>query len=176
MSSRGGIDVAICPIRGNNLDTLGEVVDRSVNGLVVAGTQGRARSKVSAHASRVPVSQRADLHGSTLTSSTEETGHTAMLTILPRAKRLPLAIPIAYRMEGDEEWFQSRILNISESGVLFGPTGLEPGAHVEVMLSSPVQIGAMASGRLVCVAEVVRTTEVGAAAARFDECRFLLES
>ena len=99
-----------------------------------------------------------------------------MLTILPRAKRLPLAIPIAYRMEGDEEWFQSRILNISESGVLFGPTGLEPGAHVEVMLSSPVQIGAMASGRLVCVAEVVRTTEVGAAAARFDECRFLLES
>jgi len=32
----------------------------------------------------------------------------------------------------------------------------------------------MASGKLVCAAEVVRTTEDGSAAARFAECRFLL--
>lgn len=98
-----------------------------------------------------------------------------MSTNMPRATRLPLQIPIAYRTAEHEEWFQSRMLNISESGVLFEPTSLQPGTTVEVMFSSPVQIGSIASGQLVCVGEVVRTSETGAAAARFDACRFLLE-
>ena len=67
-------------------------------------------------------------------------------------------------------------MNLSESGVLFGPAELQPGAEVEVILSPPIQVGSMATGKQVCAAEVVRTTETGAAAARFDECRFLLES
>ena len=103
-----------------------------------------------------------------------------MLTVVPRAERVALHLPIAYRVAtrhaAAEEWFQSRILNISESGVLFGPTSLEPGVSVEVMFSAPIQIGLMGSGKLVCVGEVVRTTETGAAGARFEECRFLLEA
>jgi hypothetical protein len=104
-----------------------------------------------------------------------------MLTVFPRAERLALRVPIAYRVanratRSDDEWFQSRILNISESGVLFGPTALEPGVSVEVMFSAPIQIGAMGAGKLVCVGAVVRTTETGAAGARFEECRFLLEA
>jgi hypothetical protein len=39
-----------------------------------------------------------------------------------------------------------------------------------------MQVGSMATGKQVCAAEVVRTTDSGAAAARFDECRFLLEA
>ena len=93
-----------------------------------------------------------------------------------RAARLRLQIPITYRVPGDEEWFQSRVINLSESGVLFGPTALQPGTALEVIFSPPVQIGSLAPGKLVCVGEVVRTTELGAAAARFAECRFLLES
>lgn len=99
-----------------------------------------------------------------------------MLPILPRAARIALALPIAYRTLRDEGWFQSRILNISESGVLFGPTGLAPGASIEVMFVAPIPIGAIASGKLVCVGEVVRTTETGAAAASFVECRFVLDA
>lgn len=94
----------------------------------------------------------------------------------PRAERVRLQIPITYRALGDEDWFQSRVMNISESGVLFGPTELRPGTALEVIFASPIQVGLMAPGKLVCVGEVVRTTEIGAAAARFGECRFLLDS
>ena len=95
---------------------------------------------------------------------------------VPRADRLRLDISVAYRVQGDEEWFQSRVMNVSESGVLFGPTELRPGAAVEVIISSPVPVGSRASGPHVCTGKVVRATELGAAAARFEACRFLLEA
>jgi hypothetical protein len=93
-----------------------------------------------------------------------------------RSERLALAIPITYRIAGDDHWIHSRVMNISDSGVLFGPTGVGPGTPLELIFAAPINIGSMASGKLVCAAEVVRTTEAGAAAARFDECRFLLEA
>lgn len=104
-----------------------------------------------------------------------------MRVVVPRAERLALQVPIAYRVanpprETEDEWFQSRILNISESGVLFGPTALEPGASVEVIFSAPIPIGSIGTGKLVCMGEVVRTTETGAAGARFEQWRFLFES
>jgi hypothetical protein len=95
---------------------------------------------------------------------------------MPRAIRVPLPIPIMYRRTGEETWFQSTVVNLSESGVLFSPAELEPGAEVEVILSPPIRVGSMATGKQLCVAEVVRATDAGAAAARFEECRFLLES
>ena len=99
-----------------------------------------------------------------------------MTTIVPRAKRIPLPIPIAYRRAGEEDWLQSRIHNMSESGVLFGPTSLEPGAQVEVIFSTPTPIGSILPGQLVCIGEVVRATEVGVVGARLGPRRFLLES
>lgn len=98
-----------------------------------------------------------------------------LLTIVPRADRVALRIPIAYRTGADEEWFQSRVLNISESGVLFGPTGLAQGATVEMMFAAPKQIGSLPAGTVIYAGEVVRTDEAGAAAARFDRRRFLYE-
>jgi hypothetical protein len=95
---------------------------------------------------------------------------------LPRAQRVALGIPIMYQRPGDGQWFQARVINLSESGVLFGPSELQPGTAVEVILSPPMQIGSLASGKQVCAAEVVRTTERRAVAVRFEECRFLLES
>jgi len=99
-----------------------------------------------------------------------------MHQFVPRADRLRLQIPLTYRAQGDEDWLLSRIVNISESGVLFGPTGLEPGTVVEVIISSPVPVGSRAAGPLVYAGKVVRTTEVGTVAARFDACRVLLEA
>ena len=97
------------------------------------------------------------------------------MTLVPRADRLPVHVPITYRVAGDEQWFRSQILNLSESGVLFGPTELQAGMPVELIFSTPVQVGSIASGRLVCVGEVVRTTMMGETGARFEEVRFLLE-
>jgi hypothetical protein len=98
-----------------------------------------------------------------------------MLTITPRAVRIAIPFPIMYRRTGDEDWLASKVVNLSESGVLFGPTELQPGTSVEVLLSPPMQVGSLATGKQVCVAEVVRATDIGGAAARFEECRFLLE-
>lgn len=99
-----------------------------------------------------------------------------MVTIVPRAERLALRIPIAYRVPGDDEWFQSRVLNISESGVLFGPTGLKPGTIIEVMFSAPAQIGSIPSGTLICLGQVVRTDETDSAGATFRTRRFALDA
>ena len=98
-----------------------------------------------------------------------------MLTITPRAARVPMPIAIMFRRAGEEEWLAGRVVNLSESGVLFGPTELRPGARVEVLLSPPMQVGSLATGKQVCAAEVVRSTDAGATAVRFSECRFLLE-
>jgi hypothetical protein len=98
-----------------------------------------------------------------------------MLTITPRAARVAIPFPIMFRRTGDEDWLSGKVVNLSESGVLFGPTELQPGTSIEVLLSPPIQIGSLATGKQVCVAEVVRANDVGVAAVRFDECRFLLE-
>jgi hypothetical protein len=87
-----------------------------------------------------------------------------------------LRVPITYRVAGDDHWFQGRIVNISESGVLFEPTELQAGMPVELIFSTPVQVGSIASGKLMCVGEVVRTTEMGVTGARFEEIRFVLEA
>ena len=96
--------------------------------------------------------------------------------IVPRARRVPLPIPILYRRSNDDRWSRAMVVNLSETGVLFAPTELEPGVPVEVIFSPPIQLGSLATGKQVCVGEVVRSDGVGAAAARFEECRFLLES
>ena len=94
----------------------------------------------------------------------------------PRARRVPLRVPITYRSTGDDAWLQGRILNLSESGVKFAPAALEVGQSIEVIFSTPTSVASFASGKIICVGKVVRTTPAGDAAARFEECRFLLES
>lgn len=98
-----------------------------------------------------------------------------MLAITPRAARISIPFAILYRRMGDEDWLSGKVVNLSESGVLFGPTELEPGTSIEVLLSPPIQVGSLATGKQVCAAEVVRASDIGAAAVRFEECRFLLE-
>lgn len=99
-----------------------------------------------------------------------------MWTETPRAKRLPLGVPITYRAAGDDAWLRGHVRNISESGVMFAPAALDVGQAIEVIFSTPVPIQSIAPGRLVCMAKVVRMAADGAAAAHFGECRFLLES
>ena len=94
-----------------------------------------------------------------------------------RAERMRVSFSMRYRVAGHEHWLDSRILNISDSGVLFGPAiaSPEPGTQVEVMFASPVPIGAMAPGQMMCAGEIVRMTEQGHVGARFATCRFVLD-
>jgi hypothetical protein len=93
-----------------------------------------------------------------------------------RAERLRVSLPIRYRMAGHEHWLDSRILDISDSGVLFGPAIVsEPGTSVEMMFSSPMSIGTLAPGQMTCVGAIVRLNEQGYVGARFSQCRFVLD-
>ena len=96
-------------------------------------------------------------------------------TIAPRSERVSFPIPIQYRRRGDSDWCSSTVVNLSDSGVLFGSAelGLEPGAQVELALSPPIRVGWLASSQPVCAAEVVRV-DGGGVAVRFAECRFSL--
>lgn len=91
-----------------------------------------------------------------------------------RAKRVPLLVPIAYRRAGDEVWLRGRIVNVSESGVMFAPGAVEPGQSIEVMFSTPIPIASIAPGTVLCKGEVVRTSVTGVAAMRFDEFRYVV--
>jgi len=93
----------------------------------------------------------------------------------PRADRVTLDIPIMYHRPGDDHWFQASVVNLSASGVLFGPSELEPGASVEVILETPIQVNRFATGKQMCSARMIRTTETHTVAARFEDCRFLLD-
>jgi hypothetical protein len=95
---------------------------------------------------------------------------------IPRADRLRLPIAISYRAQGDDDWLLSRVVNMSESGILFGPSELGAGTAVEVIISPPVAVGSRVPGPHVYSGKVVRTTEVGTVAARFDACRVLLDA
>jgi hypothetical protein len=92
-------------------------------------------------------------------------------SILPRSERVSFPIPIQYRQSGDSSWRCSTVVNLSDSGVLFGSTELQPGTLVELTLSPPIRVGWLGASQPVCAAEVVRV-EGPAVAVRFDECRF----
>jgi hypothetical protein len=95
------------------------------------------------------------------------------ITIVQRSERIAFPIPIRYRRPGDADWCSSTVVNLSDSGVLFGPTELEPGTFVELALSPPIRAGWLAPGKQVCAGEVVRVVD-GSAAVRLGECRFSL--
>jgi hypothetical protein len=92
----------------------------------------------------------------------------------PRARRVTMTVPVRYRPVGGEYWLEGRMLNVSESGVLFAPSLVGVGIRVEVTFSMPINIASLGAGTVFCVGEAVRVTSSNAAAVRFEECRFLL--
>ena len=95
------------------------------------------------------------------------------MTILRRSERIAFPIPIQYRRPGDADWCSSTVVNLSDSGVLFGPTELEPGTFVELALSPPIRAGWLVPGKQVRAGEVVRV-DGRSVAVRLGECRISL--
>ena len=99
-----------------------------------------------------------------------------MRTYVPRASRVDLDIPVRYRVANGTDWFHTTAVNMSESGILFGPTNVREGTEIEIIMVIPKSIDELPAGEHFFVGEVVRTTGAGAAAAAFHEKRFLLET
>jgi hypothetical protein len=93
------------------------------------------------------------------------------ITIVQRSERVAFPIPIQYRRPGDTDWCTSTVVNLSDSGVLFGSTELKPGTFVELALSPPIRAGWLAPAKQICAGEVVRVVG-GSVAVRLAECRF----
>ncbi len=100
----------------------------------------------------------------------------AMQPYAPRADRVALSVPLSYRLTGDDEWFQTQLLNLSDSGLMFGPTTLKPGAQVDVLFALPFPLTSIQPGKVISSAQVVRTTLTGTVGARFGKRRYVVES
>ena len=80
---------------------------------------------------------------------------------IPRAARFALAMPGRYRLPRGGDWHEVRVVNLSDSGILFrADEPLPLGTLFEMVVETPFQIGNLAPGRFRCLAKISRTEPV----------------
>ena len=80
--------------------------------------------------------------------------------MLERAQRYAIALPMRYRLVGEEAWAAGTTVDISRSGVLFeGERSVDREAAIELVLTMPVEVADGA--RVVARGVVVRATAQG---------------
>jgi hypothetical protein len=83
---------------------------------------------------------------------------------LERAPRYRLSLPLKFRREGDDEWREGKVENISSTGVLFvAPEPLEPQTVIEIKLVLSIEFGTMAMGEIACNGQIVRASQTESA-------------
>ena len=92
----------------------------------------------------------------------------------PRAERVSLTTPVRYRVAGESAWWTTQVVNVSESGILFGPASVSSGSQIELLFRCHVTIGSLIPGQHVCLGRAVRVAQ-DKVAAEFEVCRHLLE-
>jgi nitrogen-specific signal transduction histidine kinase/FixJ family two-component response regulator len=97
-----------------------------------------------------------------------------------RAPRLPVRLPLRYRLPGELRWRQGTTENVSRSGVLFhAEQSLQPRSELEINMVLPIEIEGIGGAEVLCRGEVVRIAQPHEAAlspalaARFLEYRLL---
>ena len=79
-------------------------------------------------------------------------------TWVPRARRLKLDLPIRYRVKNLSNWYEGRVQNISQSGVLFlGPQQLPTNALVEMVFEMPEEISGQKNSGVLCQGRLTRS-------------------
>lgn len=77
---------------------------------------------------------------------------------VPRAARLPLNLPVKYRVDGDEGWSYGMTLNISSSGLLFR-SGRVLRAHVPVDIQVVLHGNEEGCARVISRGSVIRVSK-----------------
>jgi hypothetical protein len=78
----------------------------------------------------------------------------------PRARRLKLDAALRYRVNGTSTWYEGRIENLSQSGLLFrGPRQLPVNALIELVFEMPKEISGQKNRDVVCQGRVVRSAD-----------------
>ncbi|PYR64100.1 MAG: hypothetical protein DMF91_01370 [Acidobacteria bacterium] len=88
----------------------------------------------------------------------EDDGHeTREVTVVPRAQRFEIRVPVKYRPSGATAWRDGRTENISRSGVLFRTDQpISPKTRIEFLIALPEEVGGRADA-VICLGRVVRT-------------------
>jgi hypothetical protein len=80
-------------------------------------------------------------------------------TWMPRARRLRSDLPLRYRGKNLSTWYEGKIQNISQSGVLFeGPQQLPANALVELIFEMPEEISGQKNRNVLCQGRLIRIT------------------
>jgi hypothetical protein len=78
----------------------------------------------------------------------------------PRARRLKLDAALRYRVNGSSTWYEGRIENLSQSGLLFrGPRQLPVNALIEMVFEMPKEISGQKNRDVLCQGRVVRSAD-----------------
>jgi hypothetical protein len=78
----------------------------------------------------------------------------------PRARRLKRDAALRYRVNGSSTWYEGRIENLSQSGLLFrGPRQLPVNALIEMVFEMPKEISGQKNRDVLCQGRVVRSAD-----------------
>jgi hypothetical protein len=94
------------------------------------------------------------------TSATPRRGGQKKPTWIPRARRVRSDIPVRYRGKNLSTWYEGKIQNISQSGVLFeGSQQLPANALVELIFEMPEEISGQKNRNVLCQGRLIRIKE-----------------
>ena len=78
----------------------------------------------------------------------------------PRARRLKLDAALRYRVNSTSTWYEGRIDNLSQTGVLFhGPQQLPVNALIEMVFEMPEEISGQKNRSVLCQGRVIRSID-----------------
>ena len=94
------------------------------------------------------------------TSATPRRGGQKKPTWIPRARRVRSDIAVRYRGKNLSTWYEGKIQNISQSGVLFeGSQQLPANALVELIFEMPEEISGQKNRNVLCQGRLIRIKE-----------------
>ena len=81
-------------------------------------------------------------------------------TWTPRARRLKLDLALRYRVNNTSTWYEGKVENISQTGLLFfGPQELPVNALIELVFEMPEEISGQRNRNVLCQGRVIRCSE-----------------
>jgi PAS domain S-box-containing protein len=132
-------------------------LDAGVSLLQKPFTLRELKSKVREVLDSIPVLREVDMPVQAARTSARQR---AEPSVLSRAPRFQLHLPLKYRLLNEEKWHDGETRNISRSGLLFQAEDfLQPNVQLEINLVLPAEIAGLSPTEVVCRGQIVRTVK-----------------
>ncbi len=115
------------------------------------------KSKVREVLDSTPIIREVDMPMQTARASARQRSEESVLS---RAPRFQLHLPLKYRLLNEEKWHDGETRNISRSGLLFQAEDfIQPNVQLEINLVLPAEIAGLSPTEVVCRGQIVRTVK-----------------